>query len=253
MKRNSEWVVGFTLVELLVVIAIIAVLAALLLPALSRATASARRTSCLNNVRQISYAIHLYAADNGDTLPDAPDLTWNELQTNHFLIFYKRLVKNYVGLQGASSPQDKLFACPADTFFYDFPVPNRIGQSLHDQLNTDYSSYGFLGGGSSETKPKPPAFLNEDSYGAVGGLKIASIKTPTKTVLTMEISAGFPWSWHQPQSVAAGQFGFADARNVLGFVDGHVSYLKMYRNPAFNLPACNYEPPAGYEYRWHAD
>lgn len=252
MKRDSR-ATGFTLVELLVVIAIIAVLAALLLPALSRATATAKRTSCLNNVRQISYAIHLYATDNSDTLPDAPNLTWNELETNHFLIFYKRLVKNYVGLQGASSSQDKLFACPADAFFYDFPVPNRIGQSLHDQLISDYSSYGFIGGGSSETKPKPSAFLNEESYGGVGGLKIAAIKVPTKTVLMMELSAGFPWSWHQPQSVPAGQFGFADARNVIGFVDGHVSYLKMYRNPAFNLPSCNYEPPAGYEYRWHAD
>jgi prepilin-type N-terminal cleavage/methylation domain-containing protein len=253
MENNSAAAEGFTLIELLVVIALIAILAALLLPALSRAKASAKRANCISNARQISFAIHQYAADHGDTLPDAPNLTWNELETNCFLIFYKRLVKPYVGLQGASSPQDQLFACPADTFYYDFPAPNYFGQSLHDQPNSDYSSYGFIGGGNSQTKPKPPAFLNEDSYGGVGGLKLAAIKDPAKTVLLMELSAGFPWSWHQPQSVPAGQFGFKDARNVIGFMDGHVSYFKMYRNPSINLPSCNYEPPAGYEYKWHAD
>src|SRR4051812_2739130 len=112
MRRVHERVSGFTLVELLVVIAIIAVLAAFLLPALSRATATARRTTCRNNLRQISYAIHLYAGDNADVLPDTPDITWNELQTNHFLIFYKRLLKNYVGAQSASSSQPNLFTCP---------------------------------------------------------------------------------------------------------------------------------------------
>ena len=253
MENKSEAAEGFTLIELLVVMAIIAILAAMLLPALSRAKASAQHANCLSNARQISLATHLYAAENGDTLPDAQNLTWNELETNHFLIFYKRLVKNYAGLRGDSSPQDKLFACPADTFYYDFPVPNRIGRSLHDELNSDYSSYGFIGGGGSQTKPKPPAFLNEDSYGGVGGLKLASIKDPAKTVLLMELSAGFAWSWHKPQSVPAGQFGFKGARNVIGFVDGHVSDVKMYYDPGINLPSCNYEPPAGYEYKWHAD
>lgn len=253
MKRESDTAAGFTLVELLVVIAVIAILAALLLPALSRATLSARRTTCRSNLRQISYAIHLYAGDNAEILPDAPDITWNELQTNHFLIFYKRLLMNYVGTPSVSTPQAQLFACPSDKFFYDFPTPNRIDTSLHEQLNADYSSYGFLGGGSTTNKPKPPVALGEESYGGVGGLKVSAVKTPSWTVLDMELSAGFPWSWHQPQSIPAGQFGFADARNMIGFVDGHVSYIKMYRNAALNLPSCNYEPVAGYEYRWHAD
>jgi prepilin-type N-terminal cleavage/methylation domain-containing protein/prepilin-type processing-associated H-X9-DG protein len=60
---------GFSLVELLVVIAIIAILAALLLPALSQSKAKALRVVCVNNLKQVAVAIHLYGGDNEDSLP----------------------------------------------------------------------------------------------------------------------------------------------------------------------------------------
>ena len=244
--RSAKWDTGFSLIELLVVIAIIAILVALLLPVLSGAKARAKRTTCLNNLKQINLGVHMYAGENGDTLPDTGTSTY---------ILYKEVVKNYVGLQGPSSPQDKVFACPADTFCYGESSMAYIPYGRHEQQTRDFSSYAFNCCNLLTTNY--PNFAYNGFLPGIGGQKLGAIKNSGKTVLVVEASALEPYSWHQPKPPLPGGWPmFNDARNMAGFVDGHASDIRIFWNNTIVYPnggisvAAYYDPPAGYDYQW---
>jgi type II secretory pathway pseudopilin PulG len=236
------------------VIAIIGILAALSLPVLSNAKTRARETVCANNLRQIALGVRMYADDSNDSSPSLGSAT------NRILMYcYRELMQNYVGVNGAPSPKDKVFACPADTFNYrGFDSSNAqlflVNQSFFAQSFTEYSSYSFNA-------------VNQDTYGAaigvagsapgIGGLKLTSIRHPARTILVAEFPAYIPYSWHQPKEPLSNPANgiFNNAKDMVSFVDGHVSFTAMYWKdlspPVSN--SCDYNPPDEYGYQWSGD
>lgn len=211
-----------TLIELLVVIAILIILAALLLPTLSRMKTKASRVVCISNERQIDTAILLYAqTDRQERFPAT---------TNLVEVGYPKLIAPYLG--GSA----RVYQCPADKFVINTPGVC-FNKSSFDLAGT---SYLFNGRNWITNDEKTVT-------GGLDGIPLPSVARPELTLLTYELPTG-RYSWHEPRSK---ENWYNDGRNVLSFVDGHAEYLKTYCASAVRPLAEPLVVPPEYGYKWN--
>ncbi len=242
MRANLS--IGFTLIELLVVIAIIAILAALLLPALARAKSKADRASCQNNLRQISLYVQFYTDENRDVFPAHRNQNEGDNPTTALTNWWGTAVIGY------AKNQSNLFHCPAiKGKQFENGVPwvwafdcHKVGYGINSYFDCfwPYSSGSLtVGGVNFDTRP---------------WFKRTSVKSPSDNFLigdAMPKNDGF-WSsscwWPtacmvEKNSDTKGFEGVDQSRHlnsgIAVFTDGHSEARK---DAAINPP---FDPAAG--------
>jgi prepilin-type N-terminal cleavage/methylation domain-containing protein/prepilin-type processing-associated H-X9-DG protein len=234
---------AFTLIELLVVIAIIAILAAMLLPALSRAKSAAVQTKCLSNLKQLNLAMVTYCTDYKDKTPGKDAVDYPPGSGNYQAIWwwYKELDKAYAGVNRAASSNDFVFACPKDRGWKGHP-PYEIPH--HDNPVLDYGSYVYNGCDNNNNKNQ---LLGAD----LNGITLTSIRHPSRTWLMSEWTIHWGYSWHK-NLYGEADVAYPGAINNVSFVDGHAKYIKLYFNPGISTAAFTYDTsaiPQSYDYQ----
>jgi type II secretory pathway pseudopilin PulG len=217
---------AFTFADLLVTLGVLMLLAAVAVPALARKTARSKQEQCLSNLKQISHAVLVYTEDYKGTLPMVESNS-----TVPVWWWYKELVKSQLGLVGPPSPRDRVFACPNDRG-YDEPRPFHLSPKFY------FGSYVFNG-------------VNLPGIPNLAGKNVAAVKEPSKTLLMMEWSAHAPLSWHKSRTGKKNQPFYNDAENMVGFVDGHADFIKIYYD-GLNA-AYTRDPIPGYNYKYSPD
>jgi len=216
MRKQCRQKGGFTLIELLVVIAIIAILAAMLLPALARARSMARQVVSENNLKQIGLAFALYAQDYDGNVPTyktgaGPTNSWWCGKLNPYL---KSAGNGYLS-PVFNSPSDRIDAWgkPIDA----------------NKLSWNNISYGI-----NMALYISPGYPASSSYGGpYAAAKLSRLRTPSEDAYILEAShpIGVSSSWNpdaqsHSQESADGVGDFNRGQTIVLYADGHVEAVK---------------------------